>query len=814
MSARPQTSHPRIWLVSVLLGASIATHPVAAAAAIYNWASAVSGFANDPARWNPIGIPAPGDLLFYSVPGTFNVTFPSTFTAVGEQHLWRSNVTFHFDAPTTSSLLQVGDVLGVTNATIEAGTLTASEIDVGYIGLATATLTLTGGSTNVTSAGIVGDEDTATLDVIGGARLNVSSANFHLGWHPGSNGTLSVSGRDPVSLRYSRVQIPATNTPFEIGRSRTGTLRITNGGSVEADCDIFVGVSTTAHGFVDIGPRGILNAPTYLRGQRRLLIGGNGAAGLSGEAVLSIFDGAFLETAGALEVGDPDGTTAGVKAVLRLFEGSQLTATGGVKFWPTPAALDQPLTLYGGLLHVRGGAFEWPASKMLFISSQVGTPKLWIANGVGNTGPSTLASTSQILIARSGAGELRVTRPGTVFDIGAGTTTVADSASGDGSIVVDSTGTLRSAGPVYIGVRGRGTLEVTRNSVCDIGTLSLGTVAGATGLASIGGSATLLRTRDNVWVGGGLNGAGGSASVVVDAGATLEILHTVGLNPPFVTVFAGGSVTVASDGVVRSVGSISNSGQCELRRGLLDVLSLSQPMSGRLRGWGTIIRSGGSTNLNSSGEIAPFGPSTAFGAIDVAGNLNLFTASHYRVDLGRKSGGRASDTLRVAGAASLNGTLDLVLDPSFVRVPGDTFTVISGGSIAGTFSAVTWNGNPMTGQALVVYRPNAVLVVITNSAVDVEDGPVAGTFRLTSSGGSRLVFTLELPQEAQVELRLFDVAGREVLTMGSGVLSGGVHRFSTTSGFGGEPSGVYFGRATITVAGRRLVRTAKATLVR
>lgn len=811
---RPDGPIPIILLLATLSAGT----PRAAHSTDFSWASAVSGLASDPLRWTPVGTPNAASNLLFDVAGAYKVTFPSSLPSVQHNDVKSGSVTLHFDAPFSCSRLAVLAVTGTSLSTIEQGTVTATDIRVGEIGVAGNTLTLSGPSTHLTGAGHIGLEDTSTLNVLGGADLTVGPANFVLAQTTGS-GTLNVSGQSSGFVP-SRVLIPANGaSPLVIGRGGTGHLSISTGGSVDADCDIRVGLFSTQPSTIDVGPRGGgVNGATYLRAHRTLLVGGNATAGQAGgEAVLSVYAGSFVETGGALEVGDPDAPVAGTQGLLRQYEGSLLTASGGVRFWPTPSPNDQPLALYGGVLHVHSGSFDWPSTKTLYVTSQVGTPKLWIANGLTNFGPHTGTGISQLLIARAGAGEVRIARPGTVFSCGAGATSLADSAGGNGSIAVDSSGTLLSNGPLYLGVRGSGSLDVTRAGFCDVVELGLGAVAGATGTASVRGSLSRIRAHDDVWVGGGFGGAGGTGSVLVDSSAVMELQTSGIVSPPLMTVYGGGSVVVANDGQFQSTGTISNAGQVELRRGRLAVLGLSQPAAGHLRGWGTIAGpvGGGTTTVNNNGEIDPFADADSFGAIDVTGNLNLFAASHDRVDLGR-SGGVRSDSLRVTGTAALAGALDLTLDPTFVRVPGDTFTVLTCGTRSGTFGSVTWNGAPLGTQAQVVYTPTRVLVVITNGTAAVNEGGAIPTRYRLSAGGtrSRLAFTLDLPGGADVDVRLHDVTGREVAVLGRGAFSAGRHSLTLPGEAATLPSGVYFARAAITSAGTTISRTAKASLVR
>jgi hypothetical protein len=71
-------------------------------------------------------------------------------------------------------------------------------------------------------------------------------------------------------------------------------------------------------------------------------------------------------------------------------------------------------------------------------------------------------------------------------------------------------------------------------------------------------------------------------------------------------------------------------------------------------------------------------------------------------------------------------------------------------------------------------------------------------------------FRLELPGAADVEVRAYDVSGREVARLASGSLSAGVHPLAFTA----PARGVYFARATVKGATGAEVRTARIVSLR
>jgi hypothetical protein len=252
-----------------------------------------------------------------------------------------------------------------------------------------------------------------------------------------------------------------------------------------------------------------------------------------------------------------------------------------------------------------------------------------------------------------------------------------------------------------------------------------------------------------------------------------------------------------------------NAGAVNIQGGEIDALNM--PISGSLAGWGRLV-----TMLQNTGRIDPYSASGPGGALHVPGNYTQYAQGHYASDLGTL-GGAHCDSLVVNGPATLTGTLDLRLEAGFVHSPTDTFTVLSCTSRTGTFSAVTWNGSPLGSQASVIYTPRRVRVVV-NAATGVDPGAdtAASTqLRFAPAGGlSTLAFALDLPEAATVQVKLYDVAGRETATLYNGTLGAGRHRLELQGhGAGHLSSGAYYARAVIESGGRTTVRSARAVFV-
>jgi len=778
----------------------------------YNWASAVSGSIDDPSKWSPSGVPGAQDNLNFGVPGTYAVTFPATVAQTSIVTVGAGAVTFNATSPHSTSELNVVLPNGSHSLTVSQGAFFVDHLQFGVSG-GFSTMTLTNraqlhsrsvGNPNQGGLGDhVGHGGISELYVSGGARYYSNREDdshwpLEMASLSGSASSMFVAGLATFPTSYSGLVLTGGATMI-VGVAGSANLFASNGGFIDVTGRVMIARDQSANGYVTIGPSSL--ATSFLRASSDLWIGRN--AGIeAGHAEVTVRNNAWVSVAGSCEVGDPDNDRG---SILRVYDGGRFYADGGLKFWPTTA---QPLDLQGGLLHVRGGAFTWPAGKILSIASESGNPELRITNGIANTGPSMPAFNAQLSLGRAGYGTLRLAGAGTTLQTGLGATTLGELLNGVGLLEVDSTATFSSGGPLNVGVNGSGVMNVLHASFADVGTAAVAIVPGNYAAVVVADAGSLLRVRDNFWVGGGFGGPGGDGNVTVETDATIEILQT-GINPALMTIYAPGMVTARHGGRIVTTGTVSNSGELIIEDGVITALNVSQPVSGVLRGSGIL-----NAMLQNSGAVDPEPESGSMGGIHVNGSFTQFGAGHLIVDLDTSSGPDC-DTLLVSGSATLDGTLDIRTGPGFAADPGDEFTIIRCGSRAGTFSSVTWNGSPLAGEAVISYQSDHVRIVV-GGQVSVESETETAAphgVMLAAAGGVRLGFVLEIPDEASVHLKLFDVRGREVATLFEGTLGPGRHSIAGASRRE-LPSGAYFARAVVESEGRVVVRTARSVHVR
>jgi hypothetical protein len=292
-------------------------------------------------------------------------------------------------------------------------------------------------------------------------------------------------------------------------------------------------------------------------------------------------------------------------------------------------------------------------------------------------------------------------------------------------------------------------------------------------------------------------GGGVGAVATVSDDAAIDVTDRLYVNPSGVlNVESSGDVTVGAFGDVL--------GELHLDDGRVTTDSIRVQHSGRVTGRGTIaglLHSGG---LVSPGASA--GSITVYGYIqESAGTLVIEVGDHAAHEW---------DHLRVGGMADFDGTLDVRTLPSFSPSHGDIYDIASYDAFTGSFDTITQDGGPLSGFTL-IYGATSLQLKVTGATDAAPLPAVPGALALASrrTEGGALV-ELALPQAADVRLKLFDVAGREVAILQEGMVGGGRHEYALAAGRAALGSGVYFARALVTRDGATESRTARVTLVR
>ena len=354
----------------------------------------------------------------------------------------------------------------------------------------------------------------SVFDILSGGRVLIDggsgSSRFIISRQDGGDGLVRISGEG------SSLELRGTDNQVVVGRQGEGTLEVSAGGTVST---LFFEVGTSGTGtatFTGAGSSltvssdgGRLSAPlAHVAGVA--LIGRNG--GSSG--VLNIEDGAFMQIRSG--IGANEDTT--VPSFQMGLEAGSL-----------------------GVVNVTGAGSEIEVLQSI-PNAGFGGPLFEI----GRQGSAT--------VNIGGGGAFVVMGPDIFATIGA-------QAGGTGTVIVDGAGSslLIDSGPdsgqFYVGENGSGSLSVTGGATATVAatTASVGAFAGSDGTVLIEGAGSLLDIQNTLNI-----GPGGTGTVTVGSGGTLEAGTAPNDGNDDIIVGAGGTLQMQTGGSV--VGDVLNAG--------------------------------------------------------------------------------------------------------------------------------------------------------------------------------------------------------------------------------------------------------------
>ncbi|MGA7918603.1 MAG: putative Ig domain-containing protein [Candidatus Acidiferrales bacterium] len=133
--------------------------------------------------------------------------------------------------------------------------------------------------------------------------------------------------------------------------------------------------------------------------------------------------------------------------------------------------------------------------------------------------------------------------------------------------------------------------------------------------------------------------------------------------------------------------------------------SVATSGSGFLSGIGSISSPVADSGITEGGDIP------AAGVLTISGSYTQSSSGSYEVAIGGLTAGTQYSQLNVTGAASLAAALNIRLTNGFTPVSGNQFTILTAGSVSGTFSTINSPSLPSGLGWTVTY--NATSVVLT-----------------------------------------------------------------------------------------------------
>jgi hypothetical protein len=164
--------------------------------------------------------------------------------------------------------------------------------------------------------------------------------------------------------------------------------------------------------------------------------------------------------------------------------------------------------------------------------------------------------------------------------------------------------------------------------------------------------------------------------------------------------------TNISNGVF--VGTNASYGSYSLTGGLLDEIGQLTIAISSMMTIANVTATADSAEVDGRLSLTDYMGAASAGNLDVGvDGYEQTSGGELDIALGGLESGNQYSVITVAGQAMIDGTLDVALVNGFVPSYGDSFEVISAGSICGTFSDLIL---PETGQYTVDYTPTGVFV--------------------------------------------------------------------------------------------------------
>ena len=254
------------------------------------------------------------------------------------------------------------------------------------------------------------------------------------------------------------------------------------------------------------------------------------------------------------------------------------------------------------------------------------------------------------------------------------------------------------------------TIEGTFTNLSTSGTLSGGTysetgvlgmpgaiVTNAASITLTGSSAEILNTSLNTNALAGLTSNASAGTLFLQSGQALITTTKLG-NAGKVTIGAGSSFTVG--------GTYTQTAGTTTVDGTLTVPTSMSLQKGSLVGKGTVAAA-----LSSNAAVTAGDSSAKPAKLSITGSYTQQSKGTLNISMGGTTSGTFGD-LAVTNGVVLAGTLNISLINGFVPAIGESFTIVSGSVVSGTFTTVNGTSINSSEHFQVNYSSNAVTLTV------------------------------------------------------------------------------------------------------
>jgi len=607
-----------------------------------------------------------------------------------------------------------------------------------------------GGTLTTSAGGIVGvtnntnSEHAATLEGMTNTVTNAGTFEVFDGGAAVLDGTISNTGSILLNGVSAATLLDVSGPTHAATLTGGGTVTMSN--SVNNVIGVFGGNLTNTNNTIQ-GAGQIGNTQMTLNNQGTInanIAGGNHlivdpSVNATNTGIMEATNGGTLELQ-VTNYANKGGTiqAVGTSSMVILgpdtsFGGGTFTTSGGGVIGVTATNSEHAATLEGFTDPVTNtGTFEVFDGAALVLDGTINNPGTILLNGLNN---STVLDVSGPNHSATLTGKGTVTMSNNANNVigvfGGNLTNLNNTIQGAGQIGNTQAG-LNNKGKIIAnqpttliidcaGFSNSGTLMVNKGSLMNINQA----FSNFSGTTLTGGTYTVSGTLQ-------FNGANivndaahitltGTASAIIDQAANDALRN-------FAAITKKGSLALHTGKTLVTPGDLSNAGRLTVGAGTsLKVTGGYTQTAGTTTVDGTLTAPSGTTiqagNVFGKGTIASSvvssGSFTAGDSPTGTGKLSARTytqnsSGSFNVQIGGLTVGKQYSQLAVANGASLNGTLNVTLINNFVPAIGNTFTILTGSAVSGTFATVNGLSINSGEHFTIKYNPTNVTLTVVS----------------------------------------------------------------------------------------------------